>query len=351
MHRSSRFALCENGTGQEGKVLSPNGKIAAYVDDDCGTKTVRAADCELISPSMKCDACKSYRAILRAMYNRWSKHRAVDGSDTSSHTNDRYLTTPEKKARMDGLRKRVHAAEEEVKRLKEKVHKLLEQGETVDKELHSDLANIMHENTDHIRNVYPENSFCRLLWDEQLKAASKDPRQVRWHPVLIKWCLNLKLLSSSAYHALRTSGFLKLPSERTLRDYTHYFTNRTGFQKEVHQQQLDEVKIESLSENRQYVSLILDEMKIKEGLMYNKHSGEMIGFTDLGDINNELVKLEQDSLQHPPIATHVLTIMVRGILFKIEYPYVHFGTRGIANCRFSLSYCLGSNSSPRRRWC
>ena len=206
---------------KKGKVLSPNGKVAAYVDDDCGSKTVRASDCELICPSIKCDACKSYRVNLRAMYNRWSKHHAVDGSDTSSHTNDRYLSTPEKKTRMDHLRKRVYAAEEEVKRLKDRVHKLLEQGEAVERELHSDLANIMHENTDHIRNLYPENSFARLLWDEQLKAASKDPRQVRWHPMLIKWCLNLKLLSSSAYHALRTSGFLKLPSERTLRDYIY----------------------------------------------------------------------------------------------------------------------------------
>ncbi len=46
---------------------------------------------------------------------------------------------------------------------------------------------------------------------------------------------------------------------------------------------------------QRFVSLILDEMKIKEGLVYNKHSGEMIGFTHLGDINNELVKLEQSN--------------------------------------------------------
>ena len=78
---------------------------------------------------------------------------------------------------------------------------------------------IMNENTVTVKKTYAEGSFARLLWDEQLKAASaKDPRQVRWHPVLIKWCLNLKLLSGSAYHALRTSGFLRLPSERTLRD-------------------------------------------------------------------------------------------------------------------------------------
>ena len=64
-----------------------------------------------------------------------------------------------------------------------------------------------------------------FFWDEQLKAAAaKDPRQVRWHPVLIKWCLNLKLLSSSAYHAMKTSGFLKLPSERTLRELVYYFS-------------------------------------------------------------------------------------------------------------------------------
>ncbi len=58
-------------------------------------------------------------------------------------------------------------------------------------------------------------------------------KQMRWHPMMIRWCLNLKLLSSSAYHSLRTSGFIKLPSERTLRDYTNYFKSKEGFQPEV----------------------------------------------------------------------------------------------------------------------
>ena len=314
-------------SAKKGKVVSPDGRIVAYVDEGL---TVRTTDCEFVSQSSKCQSCKSYRANLRSMYNRWSKYRACDATDsTSSHTNDRYLNTPEKKARLDGLRKRVHAAEGEVKRLKDRVTKLLEHGEPVD-EMHSDLLTIMKENTDTIRSAYPENSFPRLFWEEQLKAACKDPRQVRWHPTLIRWCLNLKLLSSSAYHALRTSGFIKLPSERTLRDYIHYFTNRPGFQEEVHQQLLQEAKIESLPENRRFVSLIIDEMKVKEGLVYNKHSGEMIGFTDLGDINNELLKLEH-STDHPPIATHVLTLMVRGILFKMAFPYAHFATQGVTS--------------------
>ena len=88
---------------KKGKIISPDRKITAYVDDDTGTKTVRTADCELICLSTKCESCKVYRANLRTMYNRWSKQRNIDGSDTSSHTNDRYLNTPEKKAKFDGL--------------------------------------------------------------------------------------------------------------------------------------------------------------------------------------------------------------------------------------------------------
>ena len=41
---------------KKGKIFSPNGKIAAYVDDDCGTKTVHAAECHVITHSIKCDA-------------------------------------------------------------------------------------------------------------------------------------------------------------------------------------------------------------------------------------------------------------------------------------------------------
>ena len=92
---------------QKGKIVSPDRNIAAYIDDDSHTKTVHTADCELICPSAKCESCKVYRANMRSIYNRWSKQRGFDGSDTSSHTNDRYLNTPEKKNKkneMDSLR-------------------------------------------------------------------------------------------------------------------------------------------------------------------------------------------------------------------------------------------------------
>ncbi len=153
----------------------------------------------------------------------------------------------------------------------------------------------MKENEENIKKAYPEGSFSRLFWEEQFKASTKvDARQIRWHPVMIKWCLNLKLISGAAYHAVRSSGFLKLPSERTLRDYTNYYENKPGFYDDVDQQLADEVKRFKLPENRNYYGILIDEMKIKEGLVYNKFSGKIVGFTTLGDVNYSLLRLEQE---------------------------------------------------------
>jgi len=45
---------------------------------------------------------------------------------------------------------------------------------------------------------------------------------MKWHPLVIKWSLYLRHLSGKAYELLRKTGYIKLPSQRTLHDYTHY---------------------------------------------------------------------------------------------------------------------------------
>ena len=42
-----------------------------------------------------------------------------------------------------------------------------------------------------------------------------------------------------------------------------------------------------------YVTLIFDEMKIREDLVFDKHSCSLLGFTDLGDVSNTLDNYEQ----------------------------------------------------------
>lgn len=143
---------------------------------------------------------------------------------------------------------------------------------------------------------------------------------------MIKWCLNLKLLSTSAYHSLRTAGFIKLPSERTLRDYTNYFKSKTGFQAEVDQMLIEEASLHGSSEWNLYLVIVFDEMKVRESLVYDKYTAQVIGFTELGDVNDRLDVLERSDVDHPTIATHILGVMVRGVFTSMRFPYAHFPT-------------------------
>ena len=57
------------------------------------------------------------------------------------------------------------------------------EGNAIHEDLHSDLHTIMNNQSKQIRNTYPQGTFARLFWDEQLKAASaKNPKQICWHP-------------------------------------------------------------------------------------------------------------------------------------------------------------------------
>ena len=86
--------------------------------------------------------------------------------------------------------------------------------------------------------------------------------------------------------------------------------------------------------NIRYVILIVDEMKVQEDPVYDNTGCNLLGFVNLDEVNNELEVLEgklkadvQDSCE--TIATHVLTLMVRGLFIKMEFPYANFPTRGL----------------------
>ncbi len=66
--------------------------------------------------------------------------------------------------------------------------------------------------------------------------------------------------------------------------------------------------------------------------MYDKTGNNLLGFVNLGDVNDDLQALER-RLNNPVdpsicIATHMLTLMVRGIFTKLEFPYANFPTQG-----------------------
>ena len=84
-----------------------------------------------------------------------------------------------------------------------------------------------------------------------------------------------------------------------------------------------------------FVVLVIDEMKIRADLVFNKSSGEITGFVDYGEgtLEHRFTELQQrckqQRLADREVATHMLTVMVRGITFHMDLPVAQFATTGI----------------------
>ena len=94
-------------------------------------------------------------------------------------------------------------------------------------------------------------------------------------------------------------------------------------------QLMKEAKIEALQEWQTYVAVVLDEVKVKEGIVYNKHDCKIIGLGDVGDVNNALLDCER-SLNDETGRTLTKYIMVRGIFIKLNFPYAQYPTTDLS---------------------
>lgn len=177
------------------------------------------------------------------MLERLKASRSSDS--TSSHANYRYLTPAICKSRMHNLHKKCALSKRRIVRMKKKVKLLLERkGIAVDKRTNSDLRAILKESYSQISEKYAAGTFQRVFWKQHSAAtACKNAKGNRWHPAMIRWCLYLRHLSGKAYEMLRSSGVLLLPSQRTLRDYTHYVPATTGFSSEVDEMLMKTLKV------------------------------------------------------------------------------------------------------------
>lgn len=331
----------------QGKLLKQSQETLAVLDEFAPVSqrgatydaTVRSSACEVLVMGGRCHPCIQSRPLIRKQFQRWQARQDSTPSrhtDSSSHTNLRYMSNPLTQQRLSNVRRRLVSAEHMITRLKAKIVSNVESdGINVGSELHSDLQKLMEEMSTEVKAKHSDDSFQNLFWEQQLKASKlSNHKQMRWHPTMIRWCLYLKSKSTTGYDALRK--IIKLPSTRTLRDYTHTYDPKVGFQKELDQQLLDEIKFETLAEWQKYVGIIFDEMKIKEGIVYDKHTSEVIGFVNLGDVTNQLLEFEQlctddgDDVCRatPHVAKYVNCFMVRGVFVPTTFPYAQFATTG-----------------------
>ena len=165
--------------------------------------------------------------------------------------------------------------------------------------------------------------FMSLFWQQQQQMATSSKDGVRYHPMIIRFCLSLAAKSPSCYEELRNSGVLTLPSQQRLKDYRNAIKPQRGFNVQV----IEELKSISNSyfDVQRYVILLFDEMKVQANLVMDKVTGELIGFTDLGDPNVNFAVLEKAD----EIASHVLLFLVRGMCTELKFALAHISTREV----------------------
>ncbi len=298
--------------------------------------TTRHRGCEILLPAdasvSRCKSCIKYRNSLRSQLSRRGSTTETSDSrtDPTSHVSTRYLRTPEKDMQMKKLHETTRALSKKVSRLEAKTQAAAEKaGVIVDDGMHQDIKAIMCAENAMVKSRHPPGSFQHQFWEQQLKAAScKNARGMRWHPLMIRWCLYFRHRSSGAYETLRDSGVLRLSSQRTLRDYTYYVKAHVGFSHEVDKQLMDAACVQTCKEWQKCVAIIFDEMHIPKDLVYDKHTGEIIGFTNLGEINLYLQEFERSLEATPsgtePLASTMNVFMVRGLFTRLQFPYVQF---------------------------
>ncbi len=305
-----------------------NGKVTSV--------TVRSEKCTgyVSGRGALCNNCVDFGNTLRPAYLRFKHYirRSNERSEAGSSVPITHLTHYEAQDRAKKAAKERKKLRQQVRRLQGKIQQQIkDEGTILGQEQSDDFLQIMKDNTIDVRTNYPVNSFGRLFWEEQMKAASaKGKTGHRWHPMIIKWALNLKLSSGRAYRSIRGSNVIKLPHESTLREYLHWSPPKAKFTVEAVEQLCVEMDLENIQPYQRNIVLIHDEMKIKSDLVFRKNTGELVGFTDLDTTVNTLrdyeAMLTNDSTPEKSLAKYMFVIMVRGLFVNVTYPLAQFPT-------------------------
>ena len=149
--------------------------------------------------SARCEQCAKFRKNLYVHNSRLEK-RTLNQADPSSSVPYCALSTKEMSERIKNLHNELCKIRKKQQRLKQLIEESVDvHGMTGDDCLHTDLKEMVKECETQMEGV-TLNSFKWVFWQQQMEAASKsDSRAMRWHPLMIRWCIYLLHQSQAAY--------------------------------------------------------------------------------------------------------------------------------------------------------
>lgn len=295
-----------------------------------------------------CKNCTDFIANSEKRENKVNKQLNTPAKPNAplknTHQNRVLLALQQERSKNKQLEKEIH-------RMSKEIHA---RGIEVKPDMAGDLNQIM---ADHSESITP---FMKLFWEQQKSQFSKGSG-ARYHPMIIRFCLSLVAKSASAYDELRDSKVLTLPSRRTLRDYCNAIRPSPGFNPDVVEELVKSTS--NLEGIQRYIVVSFDEMKIQENLVFDKYSGELIGFVDLGDPERNYSSFDNANT----IASHAFVYYVRGVASDLKFSFAYFATKGVTahqimstfweaigilelTCKLMVVACVSDGASPNRKF-
>ena len=127
---------------------------------------------------------------------------------------------------------------------------------------------------------------------------------------------------------MRNSRVLRLPSGRTLNDYRNFNYPSSGWQMSHIEAMSNHFKTLKLKKKNGLGDLLFEEVKIKEGLVFDPSTWELVGFTDLGDdcdlTDSKLsISSEKKRKKHPPKKSWPHIFFSSSIRVFLEASHIH----------------------------
>ena len=210
------------------------GDFGMEVEGKRYNSTYRSIKCELLHRiDGRCSKCKRHRSSLNSILWR-KKNAGKKPTETKTDADILSCRKPVSCMTVEEMRLKLKVLQKERKKLISHNESLLYRNmklqRKVNDKIRSEGIGITEADGMDIRDILTQNKdsdqfsdYEKLFMEQQLKYNKvRSKSGMRWHPTIVKWAIYLRSKSTKAYKTLRDSGFIHLPSERTLYDYTHY---------------------------------------------------------------------------------------------------------------------------------
>ena len=154
---------------RKGRFVSLKNEVTAVIQEsEMAHQTIRHVSCQLLveKENARCDVCTKYRSALRAMVSSSQKSKLE-----ATKANYRFLRTPQRKAQLVSLRKRMKKAIADNKRLKKKLDNATSKsGIVIDSQLENDVLSLISINNDKANEfeVGAQDEFRKIFWEQQV---------------------------------------------------------------------------------------------------------------------------------------------------------------------------------------